>query len=234
MSTIYRRLYYRVIREQASKGLRHIDIETYNLCNLKCKMCPYPSMTREKVRMSIELFKKIIDDAVATRVRSVCLNNCNEPLLDNLLVERIKYAKSRGLEVSFTSNGTLLTDDKAEALLGSGIDAVNFSFDGATKETYERIRVGANFEKTQNNIIRLIKERDRRGLTKPTVCIFIVAQKNNFHQVEKVKTFWKKFADNVNCTIIDSRGENYHRQNYNGKASNQGTFIHAFGLSAIW
>ena len=78
------------------------------------------------------LFKKIVDDAVAFRVRSVCLNNCNEPLLDSLLIERIRYAKNRGLEVNFTSNGTLLTEDKIEALLDSGIDGVNFSFDGAT------------------------------------------------------------------------------------------------------
>ena len=74
------------------------------------------------------------------------------------------------------------------------------------KEIYESIRVGANFEKTQDNIVKLINERNRRGLVKPTVCVFIVAQKNNFYQVEKVKAFWRKIADNVNCTIIDSRG----------------------------
>ena len=42
VSAIYENFYYRVIREEALRGLRHIDIETYNLCNLKCKMCPYP------------------------------------------------------------------------------------------------------------------------------------------------------------------------------------------------
>ena len=161
IGAIYHHLYYRVLRQKFFPGLRRIDIETYNVCNLRCIMCSHPNMTREKVQMGMDLFKKIVDEAVASGVRGACLSNCNEPLLDPLLFERIKYAKSRGMQdVVCVSNGTLLTRDKVDKLLDSGLDSIYFSFDGATKDTYEKIRVGANFKKTRGNILRLIRERE--------------------------------------------------------------------------
>lgn len=205
IGAIYHRLYYRVIKEKASHILSEIDIEIYNVCNLRCIMCPYSDMTREKVQMSMDLFRKIIDDAAANGIKEVGFSNYNEPLLDTLLFERIRYAKSEGLRVHFFSNGTLLTEDRIDALLDSGLDSIECSFDGATKETYERIRVGADFEKTKNGIIQLIEERDRRELAKPSVTIFFVAQKDNYHEAERFKQFWKQLANNVSYAVVDSR-----------------------------
>ena len=205
IARIYHRLYYRVIKEKAPHILNEIDIEPYNLCNLRCIMCPYPKMTRGKVQMSMDLFRKIIDDAAANRIKVVGFSNYNEPLLDTLLFDRIRYAKSKGLKAHFFSNGTLLTEDRIDALLDSGLDLIECSFDGATKETYEGIRIRADFEETQNNIVQLIEERNKRGLVKPSVTVFFVAQKNNYHEAERFKQFWKQHADNVNYVVVDSR-----------------------------
>ncbi len=205
ISGIYYRAYYILIRRKASQGLTKLDIETYNVCNLRCVMCPYPDMTREKVLMSMELFKKVIDDATTNRIKGVCLNFYNEPLLDPLLFERINYAKSKGLNVMFNSNGCLLTEEKTNALLDSGLDSISFSFDAATKETYEKTRVGGDFEKTKSNIIELIKERNGRGLGKPSVAVYFVAQKDNYQEISKFKSFWKEFADEVHIGWVDAR-----------------------------
>lgn len=40
-----------------------LNIETTNLCNLKCKMCPHPFITRRKEIMSMDLYTKILYDA---------------------------------------------------------------------------------------------------------------------------------------------------------------------------
>jgi len=160
-SRFYNRLYYPVIRRKTSalNGFTAIDIETYNVCNLKCKMCPYPKMTREKVQMSMDLFKKIIDDVAQSNISQICLHLYSEPLLDTMLFERIKYVKSKGLWVEFASNGTILTQDKIDAIFDSGLDFINFSIDAATSGTYQKIR-GADLEKTKNNIIQLKRERE--------------------------------------------------------------------------
>lgn len=206
ISGIYHYMYCAVIKRKISQGLlTTLDIETYNVCNLRCIMCSYPDMTREKVLMSMDLFKKIIDDAAINNIRQISLSFYNEPLLDPLLFERIKYAKSKGLWVAFSSNGCLLTSEKINAILDSGLDSIRFSFDGAVKETYEKIRVGANFEKTKSNIIQLIKERNKRGTKNPSVAVGLVIQKDNYQEISKFRSFWKEVTDEVRVWTVDAR-----------------------------
>ena len=54
--------------------------------------------------------------------------------------------------MTFTTNATLLNDTISKKIIDSGVDVVFFSVDGASKETFEKIRVGANFERVKENI----------------------------------------------------------------------------------
>jgi len=165
-------------------------------------MCPYELMTRKKEKMSMELFKKIIDDAVTLGIREVTLSFYNEPLLDDLLFDRVRYAKSKGMKVGFFSNGTL---NRNAEILESGVDFITFSFDGETKETYENIRRGANFEKVIENIRSLIKEKRRRGLDKPYITVSLRVQKENFSEVKDFIKLWADLADNVHIGPTEDR-----------------------------
>jgi MoaA/NifB/PqqE/SkfB family radical SAM enzyme len=162
-------------------------------------------MTREKSLMNMELFQKIVDDAAREGIREVGLNFYNEPFADPLIFERISYVRHRGMKALLFSNGTLLTEDKANALLASGLDSVVFSFDGGTKEAYEGIRVGADFEKTKDHIVALIKERNRRGLEKPSILITFAAQRDNYHDIRAFRALWRGLADGVNVSEVDNR-----------------------------
>jgi MoaA/NifB/PqqE/SkfB family radical SAM enzyme len=205
LGDIYHFVYKFQINRRASHSLNEMEIETYNVCNLKCVMCPYPAMTRKKTQMDMALFKRIIDDAAGCGIRRVGLNFYSEPLLDPLIFDRIRYAKSRGLTVEFYSNGTLLTQDRAEKLLDSGLDTVIFSFDGATKATFEKIRVGADFEETRDNIRLLLQKRNGLGLKRPRVVIYLVAQRDNIGEIEQFKTCWSGIADEVWTGEVDAR-----------------------------
>jgi len=54
-------------------------------------------------------------------------------------------------------NATLINRETALRLVESGIDLIMVSFDGASRETFESIRVGANYETVIKNIGQLIK-----------------------------------------------------------------------------
>ena len=87
----------------------------------------------------------------------------------------IKYAKDKGiLEVQFNTNAMLLTEKISERLIEAGLDRIIFSLDGMTKETFENIRGGANFEKVVNNIKSFINIRNEMGGKKPCVRIQMV------------------------------------------------------------
>ena len=132
-------------------------IESTDICNLNCIMCPNKSLPKKKKGlMDIEFYKKIIDE-VSSYTHDISLSHRGEPLIHPDIFYMIEYAKKKGLFVRLHTNATLLTIEKARKLLDSGLDLISFSFDGYDKETYEKIRVGANFDDTLNNILQFLE-----------------------------------------------------------------------------
>jgi radical SAM protein with 4Fe4S-binding SPASM domain len=61
--------------------------------------------------------------------------------------------------MSFFSNASVLTDETAASLAALNDTEITFSLDGASKETFERIRAGGKFEKVIENMRRLVAAR---------------------------------------------------------------------------
>jgi MoaA/NifB/PqqE/SkfB family radical SAM enzyme len=176
----------------------HLDIESTNACNLRCIMCGRNFMTEKIGYMDWELFKKIIDEGARYRLPSIKLNYRGEPLLHTGLAQMVAYAKRSGvLEVQFNTNGLTLDAAKIENLLDAGVDRMIFSFDGATRETYEKIRRGSSYDKVVNNIKALVMARNRRGLRKPSVRVQMVKMRENEREVEAFIKMWLPVANRV-------------------------------------
>ncbi len=120
--------------------------------------------------MDIALFRAIIDEA-RQWANDVYLHHRGEPLLHPQFFDMIRYARRAGLRTRFHTNGCLLDTEKTERLLDAGPDLVSFSVDGFEKSIYEAIRVGACFDETVENIIRLVSRRRDRRLRKPYVVV---------------------------------------------------------------
>lgn len=150
-------------------------IEPTNRCNLKCIMCPgssAPSGTKYG-SMDMALYKKIIDEASEFAI-DINLFARGESLLCENIFGMIEYAHSRGLRTRLETNATLLSEEKSEKLIKSGLDFLSFSVDGYTKKTYEKIRVNANFEKTLENILAFLKLKKKLKSKKPFTMIQII------------------------------------------------------------
>jgi MoaA/NifB/PqqE/SkfB family radical SAM enzyme len=177
-----------------------IYIETTNLCNSKCLMCPHEKMKRSPGNMSWALFKKIIDECKTFEGAGliIALHKDGEPLLDPLLFEKIKYIKEylRNSTVMFNSNAMLLDKDKARRLLDSGLDRVTFSVDGASKETYEKIRVGLKYDVVKKNL-DMFFELKKASTNKTRVTMQMVVCKDNKSEVEKYNKQWLGKADRI-------------------------------------
>ena len=116
------------------------------------------------------------------------------------------------MNVGFFSNGTVMTPEKAENTLDADVDWINLSVDGGTKESFEKIRVGASFEETCNNISHLIKLRKERNSNKPVINIHsTIVSKENLESSKQL-TELLNGADTYTMGLADSRGgqENYN------------------------
>jgi MoaA/NifB/PqqE/SkfB family radical SAM enzyme len=91
-----------------------VQIESTNLCNAKCVFCPRDEMHRKQGVMSFELFRKIVDECVELDITHVRVHNYGEPFMDRQLVQKVRYAKEKGIEeVGMISNGSLITEQVA-------------------------------------------------------------------------------------------------------------------------
>ena len=130
-----------------------IWIEPTSTCNLNCIMCDRKAVSQRKVGfMDFELFTKIVDEAASLGVLQIEMGLGGEPLLHPRLTNMIEYAKNKGLMVGFNTNANLLDEQKSRALLNSKLDSIIFSVDGASKETYEKIRLKGDYDIVTKNI----------------------------------------------------------------------------------
>jgi radical SAM protein with 4Fe4S-binding SPASM domain len=106
-----------------------VEIETINRCNSTCSFCPVNRRAdpRPLVTMSDALYTRIIDDLGSLGYAGkLALHSNNEPLLDEHIVERVRYARSRCPEayIFLYTNGTRLDTALAWRLIEAGIDLI--------------------------------------------------------------------------------------------------------------
>lgn len=175
--------------------------------NLKCVMCPWKDF-RDQVHhggvMQPEIWEAIKPHL--SNATSVDFTGGGEPLLQPRLVEWITDANRAGCETGVLTNALLLTKETSGKLIAAGLDWICISIDGASKEEYEAIRIGSNFEKVCENVAYLAKIRTRKS---PKMMINFVMMSHNFHQVEDIVRLAAQLGvDQVNfkqCEVI--RGE---------------------------
>jgi len=166
-----------------------VRLETTNACNARCIICPHREMRRPIATMGDGLYRQLIDECAAAGCRDVHLHNFGEPLLDKQLEDRIAYAKQRGIRrVRIFCNGSLLAPDRARRLIEVGLDDVKVSFDGATREEFERIRPPLKFDTVVQNIVELVKLRDvlRSKLRVHVACCSTTDKEATMRSLEKV------------------------------------------------
>ncbi|MBI2252696.1 MAG: radical SAM protein [Armatimonadetes bacterium] len=177
----------------------HLDIEISSYCNLKCLFCLRQVFDISDGFMEWEFYKKIIDEGSRKGLYAIKLSYRGEPLLHPLIFSMIKYAKEKGIiDVCFNTNAVKLTKEVSEELIDAGLDKIFISFEGYTKEFYEKNRIGANFEEVLNNIKNLQNFKKERKSFIPQLRIqTVLLPELNSNDLEKYVNFWKEIADQV-------------------------------------
>ncbi|MFA6428777.1 MAG: radical SAM/SPASM domain-containing protein [Candidatus Buchananbacteria bacterium] len=176
-----------------------IYLETTNACNAKCYSCPRAKMDRPIGVMTWEVFTKIVTDLKKLKRLYFVLHIDGEPLLDPQLFNRIKYLKQNLINphIHFNTNAELMTPEKSQQILNSGLDSITFSVDGTTKETYEQVKTGLNFEKTISNINNFFLLKREGNYKYPKVTMQMVVNETNQHQISEYRQLWKNKANRI-------------------------------------
>ena len=183
-----------------------VQIESTNICNAKCVFCPRDEMHRKQGVMSFDLFKKVVDECAELGITHVRVHNYGEPFVDRKLVEKVRYAKQRGIEqVGMISNGSLINEEVARAMIEAGLDAINISVDASGKEVFESTRIGLKYDKVIANIERIVRIRAELGKKRPKLILSFVRQNNSADEQAFIE-HWRNIADKIHITDLHNWG----------------------------
>lgn len=177
----------------------HLDLETTYVCNLRCIMCTHGTPEKRPRRpalMDFELFRSVIDEGEKYGLRAIGLDQEGDPLLHPRLKEFIDYACSKGVsDIMINTNALVLDEHKTDMLLHSGLSRIHFSLDAYTKETYDKIRIGSDFDKVKNNILSFCERKRELEMELPVTRVSFVKMSINEHELEDFVSFWSQHVD---------------------------------------
>lgn len=172
-------------------------IETVLTCNAKCTMCVHSERKMVGV-MTMDLFRRLVDQAAEWGIPSVCLSIYGEPMVDKRWLERVQYVRAAGLTYNFFSNASMLTPELAAAMLElGGWTEVNFSVNGFSKAVYEAVMPPLARERVYGNIERFLELRAAHRGAVPRVVVSCVTLAENVHEIPDYVRYWKPRVDRV-------------------------------------
>jgi MoaA/NifB/PqqE/SkfB family radical SAM enzyme len=189
-----------------------VQIESTNICNANCVFCPRDEMHRRQGVMSLDLYRKIVDECAELGITHVRVHNYGEPFMDRRLTEKVRYAKQKGIpEVGMISNGSLITEDVARGIIEAGLDAINISVDASGREVFESTRLGLNYDKVIANVERLVRIRSELERRRPKLILSFVRQNNSADEQAFIE-HWRAIADKIHITDLHNWAGTLHRE----------------------
>ncbi len=179
-----------------------LQIEPTSICNYRCVFCYQTDkeLTDPKKgymgMMSLDLFKKIIDQAEG-ECDAVTLSSRGEPLMNRNIEGMLAYASGKFLGLKLNTNAWFLDEVKSHALLQARVNTVVFSADAASEPLYSQLRVNGKLDRVVANIrtfqeIRLGHYPDSQTITRVSGVKF--SDEQNLDDVERL---WGDLVDQV-------------------------------------
>ena len=169
-------------------------VEPTNFCNLMCPLCPTGQRKPSaKGSLLFQDFKRIIDE-VGKYLFEIDLYNWGEPLMNRNIFKMIEYANNNNIRTTISSNLNILNEDTATKLIMSGLDKLTVSLDGATEETYNKYRIGGNFQTVLRNIRILVSKKKKLKKKNPKIVWQFLVSKQNQHEIYRANILAKEIG----------------------------------------
>lgn len=186
-----------------------LDFSLENTCNLACVMCDASLSSKIKEKKSLEnkfntteIYNKFFVEQIKDYIPHLkyAVFTGGEPFLIKIYYDIWDIITKLNSEViiNITTNGTILNDKIRELIHKANVN-ITVSIDSFIPEIYESIRVGANFNKTWNNITEfseILKSKNKH--LNITVCPL----KLNAHEIPEMVSICNKNQWIFNYNIV--------------------------------
>lgn len=165
-----------------------MSVEPTTSCNLRCPECPsgLRQFSRPIGMLEPAFFRSTIDSVYKDLIYLTFYFQ-GEPYLNPHFLEMVKYASTKGIYTSTSTNAHYLNKEQARKTVESGLDRLIISIDGTTQETYQQYRVGGILQKVIDGTKHIIEAKKTLNSHTPHVVFQFLVVKPNEHQLQDVE-----------------------------------------------
>lgn len=190
--------------------LDNVSLELTNFCNLSCWMCPHNIMKRDVGYIDYNLVEKIAKELGELEIGTLQLHGIGESLVHPGMKEIAQVLRRYNPKTNFrlSTNGSFLSIKRFKNIVNI-VDNLVISIDGATKESYDKNRIGGDYEKVVNNVNLLLEERKEQNWKRPRLEIRMINLDFSQQEINQFTGYWTKklFShDRVYVTPVVSFG----------------------------
>jgi len=136
--------------------------------------------------MDVEKYYVALNKLPST-VFHINLHFQGEPLLHPKIAKFVRLARQKRIFVSLSTNAQLLNESMAEELIRAKLSHIIISLDGYDADSYNKYRVGGNFDTIINNLKTLARLRKNEKKSHPIIEVQTVVLSHNEHKLSKIK-----------------------------------------------
>lgn len=188
-----------------------IEISPSGACNHRCVFCAVDYIGYQPDFLDKEIILRDVSQMSKKGLKSVICSGEGEPLLNKNMPDIANGIKKCGVDVAMSTNGVLLTKERAEECLGA-FTWIRFSVASMEEKSYERIQRGqaGDLDKVRINLAEAVEIKRNRKL-KTTLGVQCLLLPDNLSQLPDMARQLREIG--VDYLTVKPYSQHLHSEN---------------------
>ena len=191
-------------------GIKHLRLAIDDSCNLRCPSCRKGLIFHKEgsaYNLGIRLADRI-NEWLQTHEGSiqVHIGSDGDPFASHVYRYFMDQTPERdNIKYSILTNALMFREFHPRVpYVIRNLNELGVSIDGASKDTYEKLRLGGRWDKVNENLESIAEAKQKHGFK---FILYFVVQKDNHHEMDDMLALGERYgADRVNFSLIEDWG----------------------------